>query len=185
MVIKYLAILCELCVLMVSSSIVKRSYQDFPLQMCPQNAVCSDIENLSSLGLGPATFKIQFKCKCPGATECPSMPGPQTLTTGEDKWYGMCQPVEDIPPCSPGQVAEQLILDAPELTSQTYVKVLCTCSGHLSGDRSPASIWADAIGGSRGQKYVNLRCNDDIMTKRGRYGSGGSRSRGRFYFYRK
>lgn len=37
--------------------------------------------------------------------------------------YGMCQPVEDIPPCSPGQIAEQLIVDAPELTSQTYVKV--------------------------------------------------------------
>ncbi|XP_053403761.1 uncharacterized protein LOC123554750 isoform X2 [Mercenaria mercenaria] len=188
MVIKYLTILCELCVLMVSSSIVKRSYQDFPLQMCPQSAVCSDIYGLPSQGLGPASYMIQFKCKCPSGSECPSMPGPQTLTTDVDRWYGLCQPVEDIPQCrQPGEIAEQVIVDGPELSTQTYVKVHCTCPGHLFNDRSPATVWRDSAPSSSGAKYVhNLMCNnDDLMTKRGRYGGGGSRSRGRFYFYKK
>lgn len=178
-----MAILCELCVIILSSPLVKSSYQDIQLEMCPQNAVCSEIYSLSSQGLGPASFMVHFKCKCPSSSECPAMPGVQTVSTDVvDKWYGLCQPVEDLPRCQPGHIAEQVIMDSPELNSQPYVKVHCTCPGHDVNDGNPATV----LTSSRSDKYVhNLVCNDDMMTKRGRYGSGSNRSRGRFYFYRK
>lgn len=171
--------------MMVSSSVVKRSYETYPLEICPQNAVCSDIYSLTSQGFGPTTFLVQHKCKCPANTKCPSMPGEQTLATDADKWYGLCQPSEDIPRCQRGEIAEQLFIDSSELNGQSYVKVLCKCHESELQEGSAPSIWTDTTADSRSAKYVqNLVCSgDSVMTKRGRY--GGDRSRGRFYFYKR
>lgn len=188
MVSKYACIFLEFCLAaVVSSSIVKRSYQNYPLEMCPQNAVCSDIYSLLSQGFGPTTYLVQFKCTCPTGSQCPAMPGAQTLATDVDKWYGLCQPVETLPRCQTGEVAEQLILESPELNSQSVVKVHCSCSGRELLDGGAATQWSDIPSDFKGGKYVkNLLCGgEDMMTKRGRFGSEGGRSRGKFYFYKK
>ncbi|KAL4220233.1 hypothetical protein ACF0H5_020641 [Mactra antiquata] len=183
MVSKYFTLLVECCLaVLVTSSIQKRSYQ---LEVCPQDAVCSEIISLPSQGLGHATYMLQFKCKCPSGSECPAQPGSQTISTDTDKWYGVCQPTDDIPQCKRDDIAQQIIKDTIDVTGQTYTKVHCLCPNHALTEGNSETYWSSGNTASHGAKFVrNFICNDDVMSKRERYGGRG-RSRGRFYFYRK
>ena len=60
-------------------------FQEFPLQMCPGNAVCSEIYSVPS-SRALSTFYTHVTCKCPTTTYCPEKPGAQTLMTGNDLW---------------------------------------------------------------------------------------------------
>ncbi|XP_052785194.1 uncharacterized protein LOC128220731 [Mya arenaria] len=184
MVTKYFTLLLESCLTLLVSSTVLKKYQEYPLQLCPMNAVCSKIYGLPSHSIEPA-FVSYLNCKCPSGAMCAVKPGPQTLEVDPNKWYGLCQPAVEIPECASGEVAEV----AETMAGQTFTKVQCKCPRQALEETTSTNFWSDIM--SRTRDISSLICNldgmdDSLMSKRGRFGGRGyGRSRGKFYFYRK
>ncbi|KAH3807554.1 uncharacterized protein LOC127834715 [Dreissena polymorpha] len=184
---KYVLILLELCLtLMVSSSVIKR-YQEIPLPVCPQQAVCSEIYGLQRRGL-PDLYLNYVKCTCPAGSYCPERPGSQTLPADDDTWFGLCQLVSSLERCANGDVAQEMWPEGPQLNGVALTTVKCVCPRKNLIESRQSSSWTESIAASPESKYVyTLVCSDELqddglMTKRGRY--GGSGNRGRFYFYK-
>ncbi|XP_033760949.1 uncharacterized protein LOC117342799 [Pecten maximus] len=158
-------------------------YQHYPLPMCSEDTVCSEISEIPSIKEENNYFSW-MKCQCPGDSVCPRSPGAQTIEVTGSKWYGMCRPKSNIRPCSRGEVAEEYYMGVREIPFGTFTKVHCTCP-LLEYEEMPSGMES-----SNSKTIYQLICSGrglQAAMKRGRGGGrygGGSNGR-RFYFYRK
>lgn len=164
-----------LCLTMTIASSVL-SNKKFPI--CSDSAVCSEIYSVSIPHFG-LKYMNDVYCKCPRGSVCPSKPGSQTLVTDTDKWYGFCQPIDEIPKCEGGEIAEEVIMHASEFGGRSYATVYCLCLRHKLIEDGSVALLTDTASTKEKAKFVQrLICSEDSVAKRGTY-------RSRFYFYRK
>nr|AXN93524.1 FYFY [Mizuhopecten yessoensis] len=159
-------------------------YQHFPLPMCSEDTVCSEISELPSIKEENNYFSWMM-CQCPGESVCPKSPGKQTIEVTGSKWYGMCRPKSNIRSCSPGEVGEEYYMGVREIPFGTFTRVHCLCP-LLEYEEGQPEMEA-----SNPKSIYQLICSGtgrlQAAMKRGRGGSryGGGKNGRRFYFYRK
>ncbi|XP_060084239.1 uncharacterized protein LOC132563497 [Ylistrum balloti] len=158
-------------------------YQQYPLPICSEDTVCSEISELPSIKEESNYFSWMM-CQCPGESVCPKSPGKQTIEVTGSKWYGMCRPKSNIRSCSRGEVAEEYLKGVPEIPFATFTRVHCTCPLLEYEETRPE------MESSSSKTIYQLFCSGrglQAAMKRGRGGGryGGGNNGRRFYFYRK
>ncbi|KAL5005234.1 hypothetical protein ScPMuIL_018690 [Solemya velum] len=166
-----------------AATLIKNQY--FPLPTCPDEAVCSEIYELTGT-LEERLFYNVVMCRCPTGRYCPTEPGKQTLSVNAERWYGICRPVSDLDSCEPGDVAEEVLIGAKNFGGKTYTSIHCTCPRHQSTDMEEGSYstaWSRTQREDPRAKIIyELLCMEDVNKRGGRFGGKGNR---RFYFYRR
>ncbi|XP_069104955.1 uncharacterized protein [Argopecten irradians] len=159
-------------------------YQHYPLPMCSEDTVCSEISEMPSIK-EENTYFSWMMCQCPGDSVCPKSPGAQTIEVTGSKWYGMCRPTSTIRSCSRGEVAEEYYMGVREIPFATFTRVHCMCP-LLEYDEAQSGMETS----SNSKSIYQLICSGrgiQAAMKRGRGGGryGGRGNGRRFYFYRK
>ncbi|KAK3095864.1 hypothetical protein FSP39_020118 [Pinctada imbricata] len=165
--------------------------------MCEEQTVCTEISTLPSIGQEENYFSW-MSCSCPSGQICPSKPGKQTLRIADKKWYGMCQPVVDIPECAPGDLAEEMFIGGTGIQLNKYTEIHCLCPEHelsiggerdLSKEAQSSTVWARTRKNDpRADTVYEFMCAGDWdynkMKRGGRYRGRGRGSFRKFYFYK-